>query len=89
MSTSVYISSLIKHIFWRLFFQKLQRSETFGKFQILTSAIVWTTEFPLVFHAANTIKTMCCGVAAIVLSGSAAYLTGYVASTATPKKIKK
>ena len=29
---------------------------------------------------------MCCGVAAIVLSGSAAYLTGYVASTATPKK---
>ena len=32
---------------------------------------------------------MCCGVAAIVLSDSAAYLTGYVASTATPKKKKK
>ena len=30
--------------------------------------------------------TMCCGVAAIVLSDSAAYLTGYVASTDTPKK---
>ena len=29
---------------------------------------------------------MCCGVAAIVLSDSAAYLTGYVASTNTPKK---
>ena len=29
---------------------------------------------------------MCCAVAAIVLSDSAAYLTGYVASTATPKK---
>ena len=29
---------------------------------------------------------MCCGVAAIVLSDSAAYLTGFVASTATPKK---
>ena len=28
---------------------------------------------------------MCCGVAAIVLSDSAAYLTGYVASTDTPK----
>ena len=32
---------------------------------------------------------MCCGaVAAIVLCDSAAYLTGYVASTATPKKTK-
>ena len=29
---------------------------------------------------------MCYGVAAIVLSDSAAYLTGYVASSATPKK---
>ena len=28
---------------------------------------------------------MCCGVAAIVLSDSAAYLTGYVASTDTPE----
>ena len=28
---------------------------------------------------------MCCGVAAIVLSDSAAYLTGYVSSTDTPK----
>ena len=40
------------------FFEKLQRSETFGKLQ-LTSAIVWTHyDFPLVFHAANTI-TQC------------------------------
>ena len=31
---------------------------------------------------------MCYGVAAIVLSDSAAYLTGYVASSATPKKKK-
>ena len=29
---------------------------------------------------------MCCGVADIVLSDSAASLTGYFASTATPKK---
>ena len=66
------------------FFEKFQRSETSGKFQ-LTSAIVRTHyEFPLVFHAANTtLKTMCCGVAAI--SDSAAYMTGYVASTDTPK----
>ena len=35
-------------------------------------------------------KTLCRGaVAAIVLSDSVAYLTGYVASTATPKKKKK
>ena len=32
---------------------------------------------------------MCCGVAAIVLSDSTAYLTGYVASTDTPKKQTK
>ena len=67
---------LIKHTFlssWRVWFffgfflslKKLQWSETFGKLQ-LTSTTVWThCEFPLVFHAANT---MSCGVAAIVLS---------------------
>ena len=69
------------------FFKNLRWSETFGKLQ-LTSAIVWTHyEFPLVFHAANTLR-QCCGVAATVLSDSAASLSCYVASTATPKKIK-
>ena len=51
---------LIKHTFlssWRVFFfKKLRWSETFGKLQ-LPSAIVWTHyEFPLVFHAANTVR---------------------------------
>ena len=32
---------------------------------------------------------MCCGVAAIGLSDSAAYLTGYAVLTDTPKKKKK
>ena len=41
--------------------------------------------FLFVFHAADTFKTMCCAGAAIVLSDRAAYLTGYVASTDTPK----
>ena len=51
---------LIKHIFFChpgvCFFERLQRSETFEKLQLL-SAIVWTHyEFPAVFHAGNTIR---------------------------------
>ena len=42
-------------------------------------------EFPLVSRSKYN-QTICCGVAAFVLSDSAASLTGYVTSTATPEE---
>ena len=85
---------LIKHIFFVI--QAFVFSKSCKDLKLLescnqllrTSAIVWTHyEFPLVFsHTTNTVRQyMCCGVAAIVLGDSAAYLTGYVSSTDTPK----
>ena len=78
---------------WCLFFQKVAKIWNFWKVAINfchTVKPLWVSSRLVSRSKLIYInKTMCCGVAAIVLSDSAAYLTGYVASTAAPKKNKK
>ena len=75
---------------WRLFFQKKSKIWNFWKVAINFCDSVnplWVSSRSFsrsIYH-----KTTCCGVAALVLSDSAAYMTGYVALTATPKNKNK